>query len=134
FAQLRDVLAVNHNTARRRPVETRQKPEQRALATARRSHDRNKLTAGNVKADIPDDLDLVGTVPDGLDQISHSNHDSILDENCVAHFNDDSFGCSATLSGRGSTARDPGIWRQPDRRIRPAARFGLPGTASKKNR
>jgi len=40
------------------------------------------------EGDVTDDLHFVRSVSDGLDQIPHNNHDSILDENDDSFFND----------------------------------------------
>src|SRR5437899_12925542 len=74
------------------------------------------------------------TVPDGLDQISNSNHDSILDENDVSYFNDDGFIHDSTASGSGLQAGDSRFWRQLDGRIWRVSRLRLYRTAPSKSR
>src|SRR5207249_4000038 len=74
------------------------------------------------------------TVPYGLDQISNSNHDSILDENDVSYFNDDGFIHDPTASGSGLQAGDSRFWRQLDGRIWRAPRLRLSRTAPTKIR
>ena len=66
------------------------------------AHYGNELARWNVERNIADDFDYAGTVADGLDQISYSNHDSILDENDVHYFADD-------LSFRLATPRQSGF-------------------------
>src|SRR4029079_10559985 len=87
FPELRNVLAVNNNAAGSRPIEAGNQAQERALSATRRTHHCNELAGWHIKADVTNNFDLVGSVPDGLDEISNSNHDSILDpdENCTAY-------------------------------------------------
>src|SRR5437762_2754711 len=65
--------------------------EECALSTARRAHYCNELPRRHVKADVSNDFDFMSSVSDSLDEISNSNHDSILDpdESCTYSSPDD---------------------------------------------
>src|SRR5215813_6245207 len=80
-----------------RGIQSGDQTEERALPTARRSHDRDELPRWYVKTNAANDLDFASSVPESLDQISDRNHHSILDENRINYFNDDLLDTGAEL-------------------------------------
>src|SRR5205085_3218202 len=61
---VRDLDAVEHDRARRRPVDAGEEVEQRRLAGAVRADDPEKLAFGNLEADIDDDVRAADVEPE----------------------------------------------------------------------
>ena len=74
FGEAGDVDTVEENPAFGCVVETREQAEQRAFATAGRSHDGDELAGRNGEVDAAQDFDPVGRGSDGPGQANYFNN------------------------------------------------------------